>query len=28
VATFTAIEPHDVRQLVKSIEYVVTNLGS
>ncbi|TFB93144.1 phosphoserine transaminase [Cryobacterium sp. HLT2-28] len=28
VATFTAIEPRDVRQLVKSIEYVVQNLGS
>jgi phosphoserine aminotransferase len=27
VATFTAIEPADVRQLVASIEYVVANLG-
>jgi phosphoserine aminotransferase len=27
VATFTAIEPADVRQLVSSIEYVVANLG-
>ena len=27
VATFTAIEPNDVRQLVKSIEFVVANLG-
>lgn len=28
VATFTAIEPDDVRALVKSIEYVVENLGA
>jgi len=27
VATFAAIEPNDVRQLVRSIEYVVENLG-
>ncbi|MGY4857878.1 phosphoserine transaminase [Cryobacterium sp. AP23] len=27
VATFTAIEPADVRKLVSSIEYVVANLG-
>jgi len=27
VATFTAIEPDDVRQLVRSIEYVVEQLG-
>jgi len=27
VATFTAIEPADVRQLVSSIEFVVANLG-
>jgi phosphoserine aminotransferase len=27
VATFTAIEPTDVRKLVSSIEYVVANLG-
>ena len=27
VATFTAIEPDDVRQLVRSIEFVVQNLG-
>src|SRR5665647_3390 len=27
LATFTAIEPDDVRQLVSSIEYVVANLG-
>jgi phosphoserine aminotransferase len=27
VATFTAIEPEDVRQLVASIEFVVQNLG-
>jgi phosphoserine aminotransferase len=27
VATFTAIEPDDVRQLISSIEYVVSELG-
>jgi phosphoserine aminotransferase len=27
VATFTAIEPDDVRQLIRSIEYVVEHLG-
>jgi phosphoserine aminotransferase len=27
VATFVAIDPDDVRQLIRSIEYVVEHLG-